>query len=139
MPDRRQFLVRTGLGFAAAALASTPAWLEDEAEAAAPSLRTWTGVRKQFALRTDLAQLGTFLLASHPAPVRAAIARHRAGLDRNTVEYLHRNEARLEAAVLREAAPTSARRRPTSPSPIRPRWASGSSTTGSMSAPATSS
>ena len=104
MPDRRGFLVRTGLTFAAGALAAAPAWLEDAADAETPpSLKTWRGVRAQFRLRTDLAQLGTFLLASHPKPVRDAIARHRAGLDRNTVEYLHRNAAVLEAAVLREA------------------------------------
>ena len=105
MHDRRDFLVRTGLTFAAGALAAAPRWLDDDAEAAvaAPSLRTWRGVRAQFRLRTDLAQLGTFLLASHPKPVRDAIARHRERLDRNTVEYLHRNAAALEAAVLREA------------------------------------
>ena len=104
--DRRTFLERTGLTFAAGALASTPWSLGegDEADAArAASLRTWRGVRAQFELRPDLVQLGTFLLASHPRPVRDAIARHRRGLDRNTVEYLHRNEARLEAAVLRAA------------------------------------
>jgi isopenicillin-N epimerase len=105
--DRRGFFERTGLTVAAAALASAPAWLEGEADAGAGlarSLRTWKGVREQFRLRTDLVHLGTFLLASHPKPVRDAIARHRAGLDRNTVDYLHRNEARFEAAVLRAAA-----------------------------------
>jgi isopenicillin-N epimerase len=103
--DRRSFLVRTGLTVAAGALASGPAWLDGEdAEAVAPSLRTWRGVRAQFRLRPDLVHLGTFLLASHPKGVRDAIARHRDGLDRSTVDYLHRNEARLEAAVLRRAA-----------------------------------
>ena len=104
--DRRDFLVRTGLTFAAGALASAPAWLDAEdadAETTA-SLRTWSGVRAQFRLRRDLVHLGTFLLASHPRVVREAIARHRAGLDRNTVEYLHRRGPALEAAVLRAAA-----------------------------------
>ncbi len=105
MVDRRGFLVRTGLTFAAGALATAPAWLDtdsDEAEAAAPP--SWRGVRDQFLLRPDLVHLGMFLLASHPRPVREAIARHRRGLDRNTVEYLHRNGPKLEAAVLRAAA-----------------------------------
>jgi len=103
--DRRGFLERTGLTFAAAALASAPAWLDGEADAAAPgSLRTWSGVRAQFRLRGDLVHLGTFLLASHPKPVRDAIARHRARLDRNTVDYLHAAGPAAEAAVLRAAA-----------------------------------
>ncbi len=103
--DRRGFLERTGLTFAAAALASAPAWLDGEAEAATPgSLRTWSGVRAEFRLRGDLVHLGTFLLASHPKPVRDAIARHRARLDRNTVDYLHAAGPAAEAAVLRAAA-----------------------------------
>jgi isopenicillin-N epimerase len=106
MLDRRDLLVRTGLGFAAAALASAPAWLEEEeAEAArAPSLRTWKGVRAQFRLRPDVVHMGTFLLASHPRRVREQIARHRAALDRDTVAYLQGNGAALEANVLRAAA-----------------------------------
>jgi isopenicillin-N epimerase len=103
--DRRGFLERTGLTFAAAALASAPAWFPDDADAeAAPDLRTWRGVRAQFRLRSDLVHVGTFLLASHPTPVREAIARHRTGLDRNTVDYLHAKGPALEAAVLRAAA-----------------------------------
>jgi isopenicillin-N epimerase len=102
--DRRGFLVRTGLTVAAGALASAPAWQEAEEAEAAPSLRTWTGVRAQFRLDPKLVHMGAFYLASHPKPVRDAIARHRAGLDRNTVEYVRRNEAALEAGVLRAAA-----------------------------------
>jgi isopenicillin-N epimerase len=103
--DRRRFLERTGLTFAAAALASAPAWFPDDAGAdAAADVRTWRGVRAQFRLRRDLVHLGTFLLASHPKPVRDSIARHRAGLDRNTVDYLHGKGPALEATVLRAAA-----------------------------------
>jgi isopenicillin-N epimerase len=102
--DRRAFLARTGLGFAAGALASTPFWTGDESAAEAASLRTWRGVREQFRLTPELVHLGTFLLASHPKAVRDAIARHRRALDRNTVEYLHANGPAYEAAVLRAAA-----------------------------------
>ena len=100
--DRRSFLVRTGAALAAAGVLSE---LEEEL-AAAPEARppTWTHVRKQFDLAPGLVHLGGLLLASHPRPVRAAIARHRRGLDRNPVEYLHRHGARLEAAVLVAAA-----------------------------------
>jgi selenocysteine lyase/cysteine desulfurase len=103
--DRRGFLERTGLTFAAAALASAPAWLPADAEAESRAeLGTWRGVRAQFRLRNDLVHLGSFLLASHPKAVRSAIARHREGLDRDTVEYLHAKGPGLEAVVLRATA-----------------------------------
>jgi isopenicillin-N epimerase len=98
--DRRQFLVRSGLALVAAGygdLLRLPV-----AEAAPP--RSWAQVRTLFDLDPTWIPLGGLLLASHPAPVRAAIERHRHGLDRNPVHYLHGNEAELEAAVLREAA-----------------------------------
>jgi selenocysteine lyase/cysteine desulfurase len=100
--DRRSFLARTGVALAAAGLAAN---LEGasafDAEAAAP---TWAAVRRQFRLAPGWTHLGGLLLASHPAPVRAAIERHRRGLDANPVDYLHARGASLEAAVLREAA-----------------------------------
>ena len=98
--DRRQFLVRSGLALIAAGygdLLRTPL-----AEAAPPA--SWARVRAQFDLDPGWIHLGGLLLASHPAPVRRAIERHRRGLDRNPVHYLHANQLELEAAVLREAA-----------------------------------
>ena len=105
--DRRQFLVRTGLGLAAGALAQVPAPDRGAAVAsgrAMPRLDDWTAVRDQFSLTRDQIHLGGLLLASHPAPVREAIEAHRAGLDENPVHYLHQQGPRLEAAVLRAAA-----------------------------------
>ena len=99
--DRRGFLVRTGRGLAAAALASTRA---DQPKAGAQAtLEDWAAVRALFNLRADVLHFGGLLLASHPAPVREAIEAHRGGLDDNPVEYLHQNQARLEAGVLRAA------------------------------------
>jgi selenocysteine lyase/cysteine desulfurase len=98
--DRRAFLVRTGLGVAAAAVARG----EAPPVQAQPLLDDWLAVRGLFTLRPDLLHFGGLLLASHPAPVRAAIEAHRSGLDNNPVEYLHDNQARLEAEVLRAAA-----------------------------------
>jgi selenocysteine lyase/cysteine desulfurase len=100
--DRRTFLVRTGLllgtGLLADALPSlTPA-------AAAPRLDTWEAVRKQFLLSRRFIHMTGFLLASHPAPVREAIDRHRRGLDENPAHYWMDNEERFEADVLRAAA-----------------------------------
>jgi selenocysteine lyase/cysteine desulfurase len=86
---RRDLLARAGAAAGALALGAV-----DEAESAS-DLRSWAGVRAQFALDRDRVHLSSFLLAAHPRPVRDAIGRHRRGLDRNTVEYLHANEGRL--------------------------------------------
>src|SRR5438105_1924140 len=100
--DRRDFLTRTGLALAAAGLLGPEALAADtEVEARTPL--TWHAVRSQFRLRRDLVHLGTFLLASHPTPVRRAIERHRNGLDADPVDY-HGKWASLEANVLRAAA-----------------------------------
>jgi isopenicillin-N epimerase len=101
--DRKQFLARGGLALTAAAGVS---WLEDvpSGEAREDVLRDWAAVRRQFPLSRDLVHFGTFLLASHPAPVRRAIDRHRRRLDTNPVEYLHSRWIANEAAVLRAAA-----------------------------------
>ena len=102
--DRRDFLARSGLTLAAAVV------LGPEALAAGPDVEsratplTWRGVRSQFRLRRDRVHLGAFLLASHPAPVRAAIERHRRAFDADPVGYLHGQEVRREAAVLAAAA-----------------------------------
>jgi selenocysteine lyase/cysteine desulfurase len=68
---------------------------------AAPPLdpNDWANVRAQFPLRTDRAQFAAFVFASHPATVRAAIDRHRAGLDADPHGYLDEHEADLNAAV----------------------------------------
>jgi selenocysteine lyase/cysteine desulfurase len=101
--DRRRLLLRTGLALAAAGLGED---LFEERAAAADGATppTWEEVRAEFDLEPDTTHLGGLLLASHPRPVRAAIERHRRGLDRNPVHYLHANQAELEADVLREAA-----------------------------------
>ncbi|GAA2387735.1 class V aminotransferase [Catellatospora methionotrophica] len=52
----------------------------------------WASVRHQFLLDTGRSQFAAFVFASPPAEVRAAIARHRDGLDRDTVGYLHAQE-----------------------------------------------
>ena len=95
---RRQLLGQAGLVAGGAALGSVaPA-------AAAPDLRSWTAVRAQFALDPRRIHLTSFLLAAHPAPVRAAIEQHRRGLDRDPVAYLHAHERRLGDASRSAAA-----------------------------------
>jgi isopenicillin-N epimerase len=96
--DRRSFLVRTGLTFAATALASLPA-----TSAPAQQVEDWSAVQSLFSLNPNLLHFGGLYLASHPAPVRQAIDTHRRALDDNPVEYLHQS-ATFEAQVLRAAA-----------------------------------
>jgi isopenicillin-N epimerase len=98
--DRRGFLVRTGLTFAAGALA---AWAEPPTTPA-QTLDEWDAVRGLFSLNPQLLHFGGLYLASHPAPVQQAIETHRRGLDDNPVDYLHTRGPVAEAAVLRAAA-----------------------------------
>jgi selenocysteine lyase/cysteine desulfurase len=81
---RRALLARAGLAAGALTLGAGPELAE-----AAPDLRDWRSVRAQFALDRSRIHLASFLLASHPRPVREAIARHRRRLDANPVDYLH--------------------------------------------------
>ena len=101
--DRRDFLARSGVALAAVAALRPEAFAED-AQASLSASPSWRAVRSQFRLRGDRVHLGAFLLASHPAPVRRAIERHRRALDADPVGTLHGSEAALEAAVLRAAA-----------------------------------
>ena len=95
---RRALLARAGLTTGAVALGSGA-----RAEAA-PDLTDWRAVRAQFALAPGLVHMTSFLLASHPRPVREAIDRHRRGLEANPVDYLHTNEGRLTGEARAAAA-----------------------------------
>jgi selenocysteine lyase/cysteine desulfurase len=98
---RRDLLVRTGLLLGAGLLAAAPS----PALGSEPTTTDdWGALRDQFELSRDWIHMGGLYLASHPAPVREAIERHRRGLDENPVHYLQERGPRLEAAVLRAAA-----------------------------------
>src|SRR5262245_33377244 len=64
---------------------------------------SWDSVRAQFALDPAYNHLASFVFASHPGPVRAAIDRFRLALDHNPVSALA-NEAENDQAVLAAAA-----------------------------------
>jgi selenocysteine lyase/cysteine desulfurase len=72
---------------------------DERAKPAAFDPKSWDSVRAQFALKPGLRHLTAFVLAAHPAPVRAAVERHRRGLDEDTFGYLHDNQGGLEAEV----------------------------------------
>ncbi len=108
--DRRDFLVRTGLMFAAAALAQGAASHAADARGAgalrsnpAAALQNWDAVRDLFPLTREYLHFGGLFLASHPTPVREAIEAHRAGLDENPVHYYQQQGPAAEAVVLRAA------------------------------------
>jgi selenocysteine lyase/cysteine desulfurase len=102
---------RTLLGAASAGVAGAVAGCDPappspaDARSASPlDPENWASVRGQVALDAGVAHLATFLFASHPATVRAAIDGHRRGLDADPVRYLAANEERLDRAVAEAAA-----------------------------------
>ena len=102
--DRRNFLVRSGLAISVAVLAAEVPLSKAFADSPPLKLDGWQAVREQFQLSHDFIHLAGFFLASHPAPVRAAIERHRRGLDADPIGYWVEHEEKQEAAVLRAAA-----------------------------------
>jgi isopenicillin-N epimerase len=64
----------------------------------------WDAVRKQFEIKRDRIHMASFLLASHPGPVRDAIETHRRGLDENPVEYFdnHTDQESVVSAAASE-------------------------------------
>ena len=96
--NRRTFI---GSGLAAAGAAACRG-STDDARRFDPN--DWEAVRSQFELTTDVAHFAAFVLAAHPRPVAAAIARHRAGLDADTHGYLGKHQGELDGAVPAAAA-----------------------------------
>lgn len=64
----------------------------------------WQSVRAQFGLDPQLVHMAAFVFATPPARVREAVARHRAGFDRDTVGYLHEHEIAMNEAIHQGAA-----------------------------------
>jgi selenocysteine lyase/cysteine desulfurase len=91
--SRRQVLAAAAAGSLAASSSA----------GAAPDLRSWAGVRSLFPLQKGVHHLAAFVFASHPAPVAAAIERHRRGLDRDAHAYLDAHQGDLEQAVANAA------------------------------------
>lgn len=98
--NRRDFLATTSLSVGAAALLSTNACTTGTAA----NLSNWQGIREQFLLTHDKIQMSQFLLASHPAPVRAAIDKYRKELDNDTADYFENNFISHETNVIKAAS-----------------------------------
>jgi selenocysteine lyase/cysteine desulfurase len=94
--DRRRFL---GVSLAASALSSAACRANAQVSSAtpvSPAADEWSLIRDLFPVARDRIHMTGLLLASHPAPVREAIERHRRGLDEDPVNYLEDNGGRLE-------------------------------------------
>jgi selenocysteine lyase/cysteine desulfurase len=64
----------------------------------------WSSIRAQFPFQDGVANLSTFYFASHSADVRAAIDRHRAGLDADPLGYVRANQSDQDGRVAEAAA-----------------------------------
>ena len=102
--DRREFLVRSGMAIGAAVLAADVPLSKAFADSPTLKFDSWQAVREQFQLSRDFIHLAGFFLTSHPAQVRAAIERHRRGLDADPIGYWLEQEEKQERVVLRAAA-----------------------------------
>ncbi len=109
--DRRKFLQNSGFAMGASlvlpALSCTTSTTEDSSSketAKELSLDTWLGVRNQFNLTPERIHMSQMLLASHPAPVREAIEKHRKNFDENPFEYWENNWIQAEKVVCQAAA-----------------------------------
>jgi selenocysteine lyase/cysteine desulfurase len=106
--SRRRFVVGS-LSLPAAALTGC-ALVEGPAAPAAqtpqrdPSFESWRAVRAQFRLDPRLTHFATFILASHPEPVRRSIGKLRAALDADPYTYESTNSFAREQEVASAAA-----------------------------------
>ena len=101
---RSQLVIRSAVAAGALAAGLPGAEVSEAAAEARFDPRSWESVRRQYALRRNLSHFAAFVLAAHPAPVRAAIAAHRRGLDADPFGYLHRRQNDLENGVRAAAA-----------------------------------
>ena len=95
---RRELLVRGGIAAGAAALGAAGGYaVGDDAPEGESS------ARGDFDLDPAYVNLTTFLIATHPRPVREAIARHRERLDKDAAVYLREAEPAFEEEARRAA------------------------------------
>ena len=105
--DRRSFLNTTGIAFGAgiglpalSAFDTAPQLFEKPGY----KLNTWSDLRNMFELESGKTHMALMLLASHPKPVKDAIAMHRKKFDNNPAEYWENNFMTAEPRVIAEVA-----------------------------------
>ena len=80
MSDRRTFLKQAGILAASLPLGAS---LDVQAASAKAPADKWASLRQLFDQDPNYIHFSNFLITSHPRPVREAIERHRAAIDRN--------------------------------------------------------
>ncbi|WP_095124849.1 aminotransferase class V-fold PLP-dependent enzyme [Pseudomonas sp. Irchel s3a12] len=83
MTDRRTFLKQVGMMAATLPFGASLTAPAMAATAPVASVNKWTQLRQLFDQDPQAIHFANFLITSHPKPVREAIERHRATLDRN--------------------------------------------------------
>ena len=103
---RRNFLITAGFGSAATALVSPRSSAQKSTTEAIALSRSqqWKQVRAAFNLDPSYIHMAGLLMASHPAPVQAAIEAHRQGMNANPAHYLKAHRGPLDAAARQAAA-----------------------------------
>ena len=101
--DRRKFIRNSGLAVGTAMIAPS---IESNAAKSIPPVMpgNWAAVRAQFDIKHDHIQMAQMLLASHPKPVRDAIAMHRRKFDEDPAMYWEENFMEMEPKVCKAAA-----------------------------------
>ena len=104
--DRRALLVRGGAFAGVSSVAGVAGYLggrrlSETGESADARADSSTEL---FALDPNVVNLTTFLLATHPRPVREAIERHRSALDARAATYLRDQERELDESARQSAA-----------------------------------
>lgn len=83
MSNRREFLKQAGMLAAALPLGASLPAIAEAASSPAASGDKWTQLRQLFDQDPAYLHFSNFLITTHPGPVREAIERHRAALDKN--------------------------------------------------------
>jgi selenocysteine lyase/cysteine desulfurase len=95
--SRRAFLAFNGAALGASLLPGRLLAAVEKHSPPMPKLDDWTKVREQFRLSRENVNLAGFYIASHPAPVRAAIDAWRLALDENPFLVVERSMFESEA------------------------------------------
>ncbi|WP_416669279.1 aminotransferase class V-fold PLP-dependent enzyme [Egbenema bharatensis] len=107
--SRRNFLATVGLGTSVSAVLNVATQRTiASAQTVRASLQAgsadWTNIHDLFGLDQRYIHLAGLLIATHPAPIQAAIEDYRAALNANPAAFLQENNGEFQAVVRSQAA-----------------------------------